>query len=469
LNTFLSEKFGVQTVIHEARIKHLIDDAPPAGGGYVLYWMQQAQRTEYNHALCFSLQKARELNLPLVVGFVLIPDFPEANLRHYRFMLQGLADVRDNLEKAEIPFVLQSGEMVQGVLELAREAAWVVTDVGYLQVQRDWRKQLAGSLSCPFTAVETDIIVPVGSASEKQEFAARTLRPKLARVKEAFLDTVPVLQGMGRPQELPARDAGEIDFESMLSWISVDESVPAVSGFKGGEGAAKELLNEFVSADLQDYEKSANDPVSQCTSHMSPYLHFGQISPLEIYKQVKASNAPESSKSAFLEQLLVRRELSINFVYYNSGYRDYEKAVPDWALQSLDKHSSDPRPYLYSREDFEQARTHDPYWNAAQIEMLKTGKMHNYMRMYWGKKIIEWTEHPEEAFRIMLYLNNKYELDGRDPNGFAGVAWCFGRHDRPWQERQVFGKIRYMNARGLKRKFKIDEYVGRIAGFPYPD
>ncbi len=446
-------------MIHEARITHLKDVALPQDGEYVFYWMQQAQRTEYNHALDFAAKKAEELNLPLVVGFVLIPNFPEANLRHYSFLLQGIVDVRDKLDQLAIPFVLKSGEMVSSVLSLSQKAAWVVTDVGYLNIQRWWRSQVAETIMRPFSAVETDIIVPVDSASEKQETAARTLRPKLARIKEAFLDAPKTPMGKGMPENLPGEIIGSIDCENLLAGLSISKSPEPVSAFQGGQRTAKNLLEDFLEERLPDYEKFASDPVVQSNSHMSPYLHFGQISPLQIYEQVQGSNAPESCKSAFLEQLLVRRELSINFVYYNSGYDKYEKAVPDWARQSLDKHKKDPRPYIYSLEEFEEARTHDPYWNAAQTEMLDSGKMHNYMRMYWGKKIMEWTEDPCEAFYLMLFLNNKYALDGRDPNSFAGVAWCLGRHDRPWQERQIFGKTRYMNERGLKRKFKIDKYV----------
>ena len=195
---------------------------------------------------------------------------------------------------------------------------------------------------------------------------------------------------------------------------------------------------------------------------LGPYLHFGQISPVEIVREVRAASAPDAAKAAFIEQVTVRRELAVNFVFYNPGYDQYESAVPSWARQTLSEHQKDRRPYLYSADALEQAKTHDPYWNAAQMEMVASGKMHNYMRMYWGKKIMEWTRTPEEAFHIMLMLNNRYELDGRDPNGFAGVAWCFGRHDRPWGERPVFGKVRYMNAEGLKRKFAINDYVNRI-------
>jgi len=449
-------------MVHEERIRHLIG-VPPRSGSYVLYWMQQAQRTEYNHALTFAGQTADELGLPLVVGFVLIPDFPEANRRHYQFMIEGLADVQVRLHKANIPFVLRVGEkMVPSVLKLAEKAAWVVTDVGYLSLQRRWREQAGKALSCPFTTVETDVIVPVESVSQKAAVAARSLRPRVLKQKDAFLDIVATPRGRGAPELLPEGRIGPADPTVLFEELAVDSAVGPVSGFKGGQKAAKIRLNRFISQHLANYEALARDPVAQCQSDMSPYLHFGQISPVFIYREIRAADVPEASKSAFLEQLLVRRELSVNFVYYNPGYDRYETAVPQWARQSLYRHNGDQRGYVYSREQFEQGRTHDPYWNAAQMEMVLTGRMHNYMRMYWGKKIIEWTREPAAAFDIMLWLNNKYALDGRDPSSYAGVAWCFGRHDRPWQERQVFGKIRYMNDRGLERKFKIAAYVERI-------
>jgi deoxyribodipyrimidine photo-lyase len=189
---------------------------------------------------------------------------------------------------------------------------------------------------------------------------------------------------------------------------------------------------------------------------MSPYLHFGQISPL--YIALKVSKTRSLGAEAFFEELIIRRELSMNFVFYNEKYDSF-KSIPDWAKKTLRAHQKDRRPYLYSPKELENAGTHDPYWNAAQKEMVITGKMHGYMRMYWGKKILEWSKTPEEAFKVALYLNNKYELDGRDPNGFIGVAWCFGKHDRPWGERAIFGNVRYMNDKGLKRKFDADKYV----------
>jgi deoxyribodipyrimidine photo-lyase len=247
--------------------------------------------------------------------------------------------------------------------------------------------------------------------------------------------------------------------EAIVRKLKVDTSVAPVAGFTGGTAEAKRWLKVFLKDKLADYPDRRNDPNADAQSNLSPYLHFGQISPLHIALEVeKRSN---EGKAAFLEELIVRRELSHNFVYYNDKYDDFE-CLPPWARRTLNYHERDKREYVYSREQFEMAQTHDPYWNAAQKEMVLTGKMHGYMRMYWGKKILEWTRTPREGFDIALYLNNKYELDGRDPNGFAGVAWCFGKHDRAWAERPVFGKIRYMNANGLKRKFDADAYVAKV-------
>ncbi|MFZ2633686.1 MAG: deoxyribodipyrimidine photo-lyase [Desulfosalsimonadaceae bacterium] len=448
-------------MIHKDRVRHLTA-APPESGKYVLYWMQQAQRVAYNHALCHAVEIAGELALPLVVGFVLTPDFPESNLRHYVFMLEGIADIQQELKTLGIPFVIKTGPMVETVLSLAEKTAWLVTDAGYLRIQREWRKQVASEVKCPYTEIETDVIVPVSAASPKEEFAARTLRPKIMKQMDAHLDPVLLPEYHMKHSALPMPPSGPIDPLKLAEKAAAIQNTLPVKTFRGGYGEAKARLKRFISENLANYDTLARDPVAGCQSDLSPYLHFGQISPVEIVREIKASSAPDAAKAAFIEQVTVRRELAVNFVFYNPGYDQYESAVPSWARQTLSEHQKDRRPYLYSAEVLEQGKTHDPFWNAAQMEMVISGKMHNYMRMYWGKKIIEWTRTPEEAFHIMLMLNNRYELDGRDPNGFAGVAWCFGRHDRPWGERPVFGKVRYMNAEGLKRKFAINEYVNRI-------
>jgi deoxyribodipyrimidine photo-lyase len=311
-------------------------------------------------------------------------------------------------------------------------------------------------MECPLFQVESDVIVPVEETSPQEEYAAATIRSKVKKKLDAFL--IPL------KEHEPVIDSLSLDFDSFdiddleraVSRLRIDRSIKRVDSFHGGTKEAKSHLEVFLEGKLDRFPELRNDPNLDYLSHMSPYLHFGQISPLYIALKVLETGSP--GIEAFLEELIVRRELSINFTFYNERYDSFE-AIPDWAKKTLKAHQKDKRPYLYSLKELEGAKTHDPYWNAAQKQMVIEGKMHGYMRMYWGKKILEWTRTPEEAFRNALYLNNKFELDGRDPNGFTGVAWCFGKHDRPWGERPIFGNVRYMNDKGLRRKFDADQYV----------
>ncbi|MFC1729648.1 deoxyribodipyrimidine photo-lyase [candidate division KSB1 bacterium] len=448
-------------MIHNDRIQSLNTKPVRTNKHFVIYWMQASQRTEYNHALAYAVQRANELKKPLYVYFGITDSFPDANIRHYRFMLQGLKEINNTLQGMSIPFVIRQESPETGIVQHAKHAALVVTDRGYLRIQKQWRSSAAKYLACPLIQIESDVIVPVETASPKEEYAARTIRPKITQLLDNYLVPVSIPH--------PAAQATQFDIESLdissidvvLDSLSVDTSVPAVDTFHGGPDHAKKALDLFIQQVLHSYAGKHNDPNGAAESNLSPYLHFGHISPLYIaLKIVNANTAPENL-IAFLEQLIIRRELSMNFVHYNPHYDAYE-GLPDWAKKTLDAHKGDMREYLYTLQEFETAATHDEYWNAAQTEMVDTGKMHNYMRMYWSKKIIEWSPDPEKAFTRTLFLNNKYELDGRDPNGYAGVAWCFGKHDRPWSERPVFGTVRYMNAKGLERKFDIRLYVQRI-------
>ena len=429
-------------------------------GEFVLYWMQASQRAECNHALEQAVRKANELRQPVVVFFGLTPAFPEANERHYTFMLEGLAETVRKLEKKGIRCVVRSVSPELGVRALSERASLVVTDRGYLKIQRSWRDKAAAVLDCPLLQVEADAVVPVEEASPKEEYAAATIRPKIRKKLPEYLTPL--------KEHRPAKDSLGMDFEEnvdlediqrVLSRLRIDTSVKKTEFYTGGTDQAKMHLQRFLKDKLDHFHDLRNNPTLDYLSHLSPYLHFGQISPL--YAALKALETKSPGREAFLEELVVRRELSLNFVFYNSLYDVYE-GLPAWARKTLEAHKADARAAAYSLADLESAQTEDPYWNAAQLEAILTGKMHGYMRMYWGKKIIEWSRTPEEAFRTALYLNNKYELDGRDPNGFTGVSWCFGKHDRPWQERPIFGNIRYMNDRGLRRKFDADQYVRMI-------
>jgi deoxyribodipyrimidine photo-lyase len=442
-------------MIQKERIKAL-NSRGIKKGEYVLYWMQASQRAEDNHALEYGILKANELRKPLVVFFGITDHFPEANERHYTFMLEGLREVKESLEKRGIQMLVRHESPEQGAVRMAKRASLTVVDRGYLRIQRKWRDDAAKRMSCPLVQIESDVVVPIEEASPKEEYAAATIRPKIHKKLKSFV--VP-LKERDPDQHSLSLEFDSIDLEDVektISRLRIDHRVKKVGFYHGGTKEAKKHLKDFLEYKIDRFGDLRNDPSLDYLSHMSPYLHFGQISPLFIALKVSKTNSP--GRQAFLEELIVRRELSMNFVFYNEQYDSFE-AIPDWAKKSLKVHLEDRRPSLYSLEELEAAKTHDPYWNAAQKEMVIKGKMHGYMRMYWGKKILEWTKSPEEAFRIALSLNNKYELDGRDPNGFTGVAWCFGKHDRPWGERAIFGTVRYMNDKGLKRKFDVDQYV----------
>lgn len=436
-----------------------LNNEPVLGREFVLYWMQAAQRAEWNHALEYAVRLANERDKPVVAAFSLTDDFPEANERHYAFMLEGLKETQIALAKRGIQLVILRGGPEQTIPKLAKQADAVITDDGYLRIQRQWRQTIANTVDCRMLEVTTNLIVPVETASEKENFSAGTLRPRIHKQLNRFL--VPLKHTKSKKNSLNLKFKGfDIsDIKKALSKLNINRSVKPSPFFTGGPSQAKKCLKAFIKDKLDDYADKRNDPLEDCQSNLSPYLHFGQISPLYIALEVKKANS--KCEVDFLEELIVRRELSHNFLHYNPRYDDYN-ALPPWALRTLNFHAKDKREYVYTQERFEKAQTHDPYWNAAQTEMVLTGKMHNYLRMYWGKKILEWTKNPKDAFKIALTLNNKYELDGRDPNGFAGVAWCFGKHDRAWGERDIFGKVRYMNAAGLKRKFDIDAYVSKI-------
>jgi len=425
--------------------------------------MQASQRVECNHALEYAVGEANGLHLPVVVVFGLTDRFPEANLRHYTFMLEGLEEVREGLRARGIRFVLLHRPPERAAVDLAAEAALVVTDRGYLRIQRQWRSHVAANAPCAVVQVESDVVVPAETASPKEEYTAGTLRPKLHRVLKGYL--APLGERPARKDSLSLRldvDAQE-DYAALARSMKIDRTVPPVVSLRGGTAAARARLEAFIAGKLRHYGDRRNDPGLDYASGLSPYLHFGQISPLAVALRVCAEKAvPAAARDAFLEELIVRRELGINFALHNDRYDEYA-SLPDWARKTLAAHARDRREYLYDEGQWERAETHDPYWNAAQREMVLTGRMHNYMRMYWGKKILEWSRSPEEAFRTALRLNNKYELDGRDPNSFAGVAWCFGKHDRAWPERKVFGKIRFMNDAGLRRKFDMPAYLEKVA------
>jgi deoxyribodipyrimidine photo-lyase len=455
-------------MIQHERVQFLNEEYPRSGR-YVLYWMQQSQRAFGNHALEFAVREANRLKLPVIVGFGITQRFPEGQERHYAFMLEGLRETEAALRERGVKLAVRLSPPPLAALDLAAGAAVLVMDRGYLRVQRRWRERVAREAACRVVQVESDVVVPVETASDREEYGARTIRPKIHRHLSRFLK--PLEETRPRRDSLDSKLVGVdiSDIERLLARLRVGRQALRVSRFRGGTSEARRLIEQFIGNALRRYEEDHGDPGKEAVSHLSPYLHFGHVSPVEIALAVKgARGVRRAEKDAFLEELIVRRELSVNFCEHNPSY-DSVDGLPDWARATLAKHRRDRREHMYGRRDFESARTHDPHWNAAQRELVATGKMHGYMRMYWGKKILEWSQSPDEAFRIALALNNRYELDGRDPNSFAGVAWCFGKHDRPWKERKVLGTVRWMSGSGLTRKFDMDAYLARVDAFTPPD
>ena len=436
-------------------------------GGPIAYWMSRDQRVGDNWALLFAQELALEDKGPLAAVFCLAPKFLDATMRQYGFMLKGLQGVEKKLAEKDIPFFLLRGLPASEIPRFVREysVGTLVTDFDPLRIKREWKGAVAKAIEGPLYEVDARNIVPCWTASPKQEYAAYTLRPKIMRALPEFLDDFPRL---GKHPISWKEKPGKTPWKEVRKTLRVDRTVSEVDWIKPGEHAAQNVLREFIAKKLTSYQQRRNDPTEDAQSNLSPYLHFGHISAQRIALEVTKPDADRESREAFLEELIVRRELSDNYCFYNNQYDRFE-GFPDWAKKTLNDHRKDRRTHIYSLEDFELANTHDDLWNAAQREMARNGKMHGYMRMYWGKKILEWTESPEEALRIAIYLNDRYELDGRDPNGYTGIAWCIGGvHDRAWSERPIFGKIRFMSYGGCKSKFDIRAYMEKNES-PSPD
>ncbi|GER88583.1 deoxyribodipyrimidine photo-lyase [Dictyobacter vulcani] len=386
----------------------------------VLYWMQRAQRGRENHALNTAIILGNILHLPVVTLFV-VTDYPLANLRHYTFMLEGLTITAQHLKERGIPLIMRRGAPATEVTQIARElqAAAVVSDMCELRFPLQWRQDVKQQLEVPFICVDTDTIVPMW-CHPQQEYAARTIRPKIQHLLPAFLQPLLDVE-VQQPLTQPPCDPGEAEKPlRYLDSLQIDTSVRPPQDIHGGYTEAQKSIQRLLKQRLHAYADQRNNPELVGTSELSAYLHFGQISVQQLAWDVEHYTPEETGsahiditggKAAYLEELIIRRELAINFAFHNPHYDSLE-GCPTWGRKTLQKHASDPREWIYSLEEFEQARTHDELWNAAQNEMVVTGRMHGYMRMYWAKKILEWSETPEQAFNIAVYLNDKYELDG---------------------------------------------------------
>ncbi len=431
---------------------------PAADGTCIVYWMQRAQRGIDNPALDVAVDAANALGKPVVVFFAPVPFYPHANLRHYHFLNEGFPDIARDLAKRNIGFVLRRYPD-HSLLKFCDEVkpALVVGDENPMREPESWRQTATKKLKVPLWTVDADVIVP-SKLLEKAQYAAHTIRPRLQAHLKTFLK--PSKNPAAKKSWTPPRGILSLDPNvDITSGWKLDRSVAPVTAWRGGSSEAKRLLKEFVLQKLHGYGTQRNKPEIDHTSRMSPYLHFGHVSPITVALAVQEADAPKADKEAFLNQIITWRELSVNLVRFNANYDNFECAEP-WAHRTLAEHVKDPRPLLYTEKQLENAETHDPLWNASQQQMVAHGWMHNYMRMYWAKKILEWSRTPAEAHNIAVRLNDKYELDGRDPNGYAGIAWAIvGKFDRPWFERPIFGQIRYMSGASTGKKFDSKKYI----------
>jgi deoxyribodipyrimidine photo-lyase len=435
---------------------------PDPDGGAVVYWMQRAQRAADNPALEAAIAAGNLLNKPVVALFVLVGDYPSANRRHYQFMLEGLRELPAALASRRVGFVLRTGRMDE-VARFCDEvgAALLVGDENPLREPEGWRRQVADAGRVPFWTVDADVVVP-SVLLEKEQYSAATIRPRIHRQLEWCLR--PVSRRTARVPWEAAVPTERGDAALLLDRLAIDARVSAAPGWKGGGAAARAQVKDFVARRLSGYAAGRNEPARDATSRLSPYLHFGQIGPCEVAAAVNGADAPAEDRQAFLEEFIVRRELAVNFVRFNSRY-DRLECCERWARATLDRHRADDRPWRYTESQLEEASTHDELWNASQRQMMESGWMHGYLRMYWAKKILEWSASPEEAMAAAIALNDRYELDGRDPNGYAGIAWAIGgKHDRPWGERPIFGTVRYMSLGSTSRKFDSRAYIRRWSG-----
>ena len=426
--------------------------------------MSRDQRVQDNYALVKAQTVALESTQPLVVLFNIEESFPNFNKRNADFMVKNLELVEKDLHTLSIPLIVTKGTVDKSISSVIDEygISTIITDFSPLHIAKNWIRDISNVVNIPIIVVDTHNVVPCWIASSKQEYSARTIRPKIHKLLDDYFTPLPQI----KIHEISLKvSIEENNWKKLYDGLKIDQSVKEVTFLKSGEREAYKTLHNFIENRLDSYATLKNDPTESVLSNLSPYIHFGQLSAQRIaWDVMKASNISKEAKDVFIEELIVRRELAENFCYYNEKYDQVEGFHP-WAQESLSKHLIDKREYVYSLEEFEKAKTHDELWNAAQLEMVLTGKMHGYMRMYWAKKILEWTESPAEAQNIAIKLNDKYELDGRDPNGYVGIAWSVGGvHDRPWgPERPIFGLVRYMNYAGAKRKFKVQKYIDSIS------
>lgn len=461
---------GLAAMMIDPRVTVRRGGAPDPEGKCVVYWMQRAQRGIDNHAIDLAVHVANELGLPLVVYFAGISNFPHANLRHYVFLNQGLPDIEEDLARRNIAFIMRRAPHESHERFLADvHAAILVGDENPMREPERWRKHLASRIQIPFWTVDTDVVVP-SRLIEKAQYGAYTIRPRLYRLLPEYLHTYEnphAKQAWKRPRGFHSDSVHE---DMTRDWKDLDRSVLPVDAWHGGTHAAIKRLKLFTGTLLEGYEKQRNHPETDGTSCMSPYLHYGHIGPITIALAIEAATKQhpklKSARDSYFNELIVWRELAINFVRYTPDY-DSPSCAESWAKTTIAEHARDEREHIYTLHQLEHAQTYDDLWNAGQTQMVRYGWMHNYLRMYWAKKILEWTPDIATAMKYAIHLNDKYFLDGRDPNGYAGVAWAIlGKFDRAWGTRPIFGKIRYMSGASTGKKFDSRRYIQQMEILP---
>jgi photolyase PhrII len=464
------------TRIHDLRIHAAGVPGPRSDGELVLYWMQSTLRAHDNFALEFAIDQANKLGLPLLVYYGLRQDYPWASDRIHSFILESVVDLYRDFEARGIQYALylERGADVAAaaredgkpspLVALAQRAAVVVTDFYPTFIVPRQLRGLRHTVQTPIVAVDSATVVPI--KQHQREFGtAISFRPKLMAALPQHLQRLEA----GEPKVRRRIDLGfdptvptRATIAELVSSCGIDHSVPPARAIRGGPTAARARLDRFLKDGLPRYGDDRGDPNEDATSMMSPYLHFGNISPLEVLLRARDSG-PADQFAKFQDELLTWREISYNFAYHNPQHRTVD-GIPGWAREELRQGETDPRPVLYSDDDLEQARTGSELWNAAQRAYLQDGWMHNSVRMLWGKGVLQWTPNAAEALRILEHLNNKYSLDGRDPNSYGGILWIFGKFDRPFYRRPIYGTVRYQSLKAAEKKFDVGRYVRRYGG-----
>ncbi|AEE14637.1 DNA photolyase FAD-binding protein [Thermodesulfobium narugense DSM 14796] len=425
-------------------------------GKYILYWMQGAFRVKYNHSFEYAKYLSNKHNIPLLVLIIVDFSYPEGNFRSFKFFLEGLKDVFEETISQQIGINIVVGSFQDVLKSYIDNAKIMITDKSYLPNLINIKNTIYSENKITIYQVDTNLVIPVNIVSQKKEYAAYTIRPKILKLLYEYRNDFEEIKYNGSFLK-PKTEVDLNNIENELRKQNLVNVLPAP--YIGGYKEAKKILDYFVSKKFKYYKDNRNNPEKESESNISPYLHFGNISPLEILDTLEIFDKSSENYYSFFEEMVIRRELAHNFTYYSNDLNNLENLLPAWAFKTFYEHKDDKREYVYSLEEFENSKTHDEIWNASQRELKKRGKIHNYMRMYWGKKIIEWSKNIEDAYDAMIYLNNKYALDGRDPNSYVGILWCFGLHDRAFKERKIFGKVRWMSQGSLIRKFGLNKYI----------